>query len=125
VAQPRRTSTRTRSAPPDDTVHDPDVPIDQIPPAQEAHPDEPRPEDEGEVTGTELLHPREIEVDPIVDPPPTAPDPQGMVVIRMNTTLEDFTYGNPHHHMRLEEGKRYRVPLHIGQYLDGLGYVWH
>ena len=43
----------------------------------------------------------------------------------MNTTLEDFTYGNPYHHYKLEMGKRYRVPVHIAQYLDALGYVWH
>jgi len=124
VAQPRR-STRTRPAPQDDEVRNPDKPLDQTPEAQVAHPDEPLPvEETGEVTTTSLLAPREIEVDPIAEPP-VVPDNQGMVIIRMNTTLEDFTYGNPHHHMRLEEGKRYRVPHYIGSYLDGLGYVWH
>lgn len=66
----------------------------------------------------------EVEVDQIVaiaDPRETA----DRVVIRMNTTLEDFTYGNPNMHYKLEAGKRYEVPRHIAQYLNGLGYVWH
>jgi hypothetical protein len=92
---------------------------------QTANPDEPRPEnEENEITTSSLMRPREIEVDPIQEPQPV-PASNGYAVIRMNTTLEDFTYGNPHMHMRLEEGHRYRVPVHIAQYLDGLGYVWH
>jgi hypothetical protein len=95
------------------------------PEPQVAHPDEPQPEEENEVTTTaDILGTREIEVSPVQEPPAQI-DPEGMVVIRMNTTLEDFTYGNPHMHFRLEEGKRYRMPVHIARYLDGLGYVWH
>jgi len=68
---------------------------------------------------------REIEVQPVVAPRPQAPGTDGQVEIRMNTTLEEFTYGNPHMHYRLEAGKIYRVPRHIAGYLDSLGYVWH
>ena len=66
----------------------------------------------------------EIEVDPIQEPPPL-PDENGMVEIRMAVTIEEFTYGNPHMFYRLEEGKRYRVPLYIAQYLSGLGKLYH
>ena len=43
----------------------------------------------------------------------------------MGETIEEFTYGNPHVHYNLEEGKIYRVPADIGRYLDSLGYVYH
>lgn len=85
--------------------------------------------DIGEVTTTQDLqggHPRlpEIEVDTI-QPIADEPSNRDRVVIRMNTTLEDFTYGNPNVHWKLEAGKRYEVPRHIAQYLDGLEYLWH
>jgi len=68
---------------------------------------------------------REIEVDR-VQLPPQFPDDQGFVQIRMNTTIEEFTYGNTHQQpVRLERGKVYRVPRHIAGYLDSLEYVWH
>lgn len=67
---------------------------------------------------------REIEVEPLQDLPPARPDDDGMMEIRMAETIEEFTYGNPHYTVRLEEGKRYRVPAHIGQYLIGLGKVY-
>lgn len=60
-------------------------------------------------------------IEEVNDPIPTS----DTVVIRMNTTLDDFTYGNPNVHYKLEAGKRYRMPRHIAGYLDGLGYVWH
>jgi hypothetical protein len=47
-----------------------------------------------------------------------------MVEIRMAETIEEFTYGNPHMHFKLEQGKRYRVPAHIGRYLASLGKVY-
>jgi hypothetical protein len=121
-----RTPTRSRQARPVETeVDEPGPPLDATVQPQVAVPDEPRPAEEGEITKIDsLMNPREIEVDP-VEEAPIVSDDGGMVIIRMNTTLEDFTYGNPHMHMRLEEGKRYRVPLYIGHYLDGLGYVWH
>jgi len=65
---------------------------------------------------------QEIEVEPLHDLPPEVHD--GMMEIRMAETIEEFTYGNPHYTVRLEEGKRYRVPAHIGQYLIGLGKVY-
>jgi hypothetical protein len=66
----------------------------------------------------------EIEVDAIQEI--RAPDTQGdKVIVRMNTTLEDFTYGSPNIHWKLEAGKRYAMPRHIAEYLDGLDYLWH
>jgi hypothetical protein len=67
---------------------------------------------------------REIEVDPIQEVAPQAPDDQGMVVIRMARTIEEFTYGTSVP-VALKEGHRYRVPAHIGRYLDSLGCVYH
>lgn len=83
-------------------------------------------EDAGEVTTTADLmggH-REIEVDP-VQPLNLKGNKNSKVTIRMNTTLDDFTYGDPNTHYKLEAGKRYSMPIHIAKYLDGLGYVWH
>jgi hypothetical protein len=68
---------------------------------------------------------REIEVDRVRDVTPQVPANDGTVEIRMNQTIEEFTYGNPHISYRLEQGKIYRVPRHIAAYLDSLGYVWH
>ena len=67
---------------------------------------------------------REIEVDRITVTP-QVPASDGTVEIRMNQTIEEFTYGNPHVSYKLEVGKIYRVPRHIAGYLDSLGYVWH
>lgn len=67
---------------------------------------------------------REIEVDPVA-PTQMKSNKNGKVTIRMNTTIEDFTYGDPHTHYKLEYGKRYSVPRNIASYLDSLGYVWH
>ena len=67
---------------------------------------------------------REIEVDRVRETP-LIPDDEGFVQIRMSQTIEEFTYGNPHVHYRLEAGKIYRVPGNIGAYLDSIGYVWH
>jgi hypothetical protein len=94
----------------------------------------PRPQAEqdndlGEVTTTADLQGGqarlpEIEVDTIQEIR-TPESTEDRVVIRMNTTLEDFTYGNPNKHWKLEAGKRYMVPRHIAEYLDGLEYLWH
>ena len=65
----------------------------------------------------------EIEVDPIQELPPQI-DEDGMVEIRMAVTIEEFTYGNPNIFYKLEEGKRYRVPLYIAQYLSSLGKLY-
>jgi hypothetical protein len=66
---------------------------------------------------------QEIEVDPIRELPPED-DGSGFVEIRMAETIEEFTYGNPHINFKLEAGKRYRVPAHIGRYLASLGKVY-
>ena len=111
----------------DDEIHEPGQPDPLTPVEQVARPDQPEPMPEGEITTMEsLMGQREIEVDPVEEPRQVATlDPNGFAVIRMNTTLEDFTYGAPDQHYKLEAGKRYRLPVHIAQYLDGLGYVWH
>ena len=83
-------------------------------------------EEENEVTTPESLgfqRGREIEVERVREQ--QVPDDDGYVQIRMNKTIEEFTYGNPHVHYELREGKIYRVPAHIGRYLDSLGYVYH
>ena len=82
-------------------------------------------EEQDEVTRPEDLgfH-REIEVER-VQVRPQQPDNDGMVQIRMGRTIEEFTYGNPHVHYHLEEGKIYRVPVGIGTYLDSIGAVYH
>lgn len=64
----------------------------------------------------------EIEVESIQELPQKE-DASGFVEIRMADTIEDFTYGNPHMKIKLEEGKRYRVPIHIARYLTSLGKV--
>ena len=66
---------------------------------------------------------REIEVEPINDPPPAVGE-DGMVEVRMAETIEEFTYGNPHVSFRLEAGKRYRVPRHIAAYLWDMGKLY-
>jgi hypothetical protein len=66
---------------------------------------------------------REIEVDLIDEPPPAVGD-DGMVEIRMAETIEEFTYGNPNIFFKLEQGKRYRVPVYIAQYLHSLGKLY-
>lgn len=90
-------------------------------------PEEPQPAEaeENQVTRPEDLgFRREIEVER-VQVQPQVPDDQGFVQIRMARTIEEFTYGNPHVHYHLEEGKIYRVPAGIGRYLDSLGAVYH
>ncbi len=83
-----------------------------------------------EVTGPESLGfvrrpPQvEIEVERLQDERPQV-DPNGMVEIRMARTIEEFTYGNPHNSYRLEAGKRYRLPLYVAEYLDGLEALHH
>lgn len=134
MAQQRRPQQRQQPTG-EQAVETPGQPTPILPEVQVAHPDEPAPrtaaddapvEEKDEITtmGSIFSGP-EIEVDAVEEPRPQPPSNEGMAVIRMNTTLEDFTYGNPYQHYKLEEGKRYRVPVHIAQYLDGLGYVWH
>lgn len=81
-------------------------------------------EDDEVTTTADIMGRQEIVVDDIqqVIEPDQA---DGTVLIRMNTDLEDFTYGDPKRPVKLEAGKQYRMPAHIAQYLDGLGYVWH
>ena len=50
-----------------------------------------------------------------------------MVDIRVHYDIEDMTYGvsngAPANHT-FKAGRTYRVPLHLAQYLEGLGYIW-
>ena len=129
MAQQRPQRKQAPKPPQNDEILDqPGVPDAQVPEAQVAHPDQPEPEplEEDEVTTTAdlMLTPREVEVEPVRDAP-QPPDAEGMVVIRMSETIEDFTYGNPYMHAKLEAGRQYRMPRHIASYLDGLGYVYH
>ncbi len=62
---------------------------------------------------------REIVVDAVQERAnPVGED--GMVVVRMAVTVEEFTYGNPHITYHLEAGKRYRMPVDIARYLWSL-----
>lgn len=88
-------------------------------------PEEPQPaEEEDQVTRPSDLGfgpRREIEVDSIQPIAPQQADEDGYVEVRMAVTIEEFTYGNPHTFHKLEEGKRYRMPVHIASYLYNLG----
>jgi hypothetical protein len=66
----------------------------------------------------------EIEAEP-VGRSPIQIDPNGMTEIRMAREIEEFTYGDPKHSVHLEAGKRYRMPFHVAQYLDGLEAIHH
>jgi len=92
---------------------------------QHEEPEQATEDDHAVTTSADLgFRTREIEVDRIEEVP-QPPDEQGFVIIRMAETIEEFTYGNPHMSYNLKQGHRYRVPVHIAQYLDALGYLYH
>jgi hypothetical protein len=97
-----------------------------VAPRTTQQPEEPEQAEQDEVTRPSDLGfgRREIEVEQ-VRVQPQVPDSDGYVQIRMGRTIEEFTFGNPHVHYHLEEGKIYRVPVGIGRYLDSLGAVYH
>lgn len=119
-------ASRSRQAD-EDVVSEPEIPVSKTPPSQVGHPDEPESLDPEISTTASVLGLRtsEIEVERVPEAGPPRSDPNGFAVIRMNETLEDFTYGNQTQGVRLIQGRQYRVPVHIAQYLDGLGYVYH
>jgi hypothetical protein len=43
---------------------------------------------------------------------------------RVNTSLENMTYGHGNHY-DFEEGVRYKAPKALYDHLDALGYIWH
>jgi hypothetical protein len=88
--------------------------------------EEPEQAEENEVTRPSDLGfgGREIEVERVQVQPQVA-DNDGMVQIRMGRTIEEFTYGNPHVHYHLEEGKIYKMPVGIANYLNSIGAVYH
>ena len=45
------------------------------------------------------------------------------VIIRVNTDIEDMTYGVGNNYT-FKAGVRYSVPRHLANYLQGLGYLW-
>jgi hypothetical protein len=47
-----------------------------------------------------------------------------MVTFRVNTALEQMTYGHGNHY-DFEEGVKYKAPKPLYDHLDGLGYIWH
>ena len=46
-----------------------------------------------------------------------------MVVIRTITDVDDMTYGVGNHYT-FKAGVKYRVPGHLANYLEQLGYIW-
>ncbi|MDX3260688.1 hypothetical protein PV336_15825 [Streptomyces sp. MI02-2A] len=47
-----------------------------------------------------------------------------MATFRVNTTLEQMTYGHGNHY-DFEEGVKYKGPKALYDHLDSLGYIWH
>jgi hypothetical protein len=47
-----------------------------------------------------------------------------MVTFRVNTPLEQMTYGHGNHY-DFEEGVKYKAPKPLYDHLDSLGYIWH
>ena len=45
------------------------------------------------------------------------------VIIRTITDIEEMTYGVGNHYT-FQAGKKYRVPVHLANYLEELGYIW-
>uniref|UniRef100_A0AAU3I9W6 Uncharacterized protein n=1 Tax=Streptomyces sp. NBC_01393 TaxID=2903851 RepID=A0AAU3I9W6_9ACTN len=43
---------------------------------------------------------------------------------RVNTSLENMTFGHGNH-FDFEEGVRYKAPKALYDHLDSLGYIWH
>lgn len=118
-------ATRSRAAA---TVEVDDDDVIQDPEIRTGAPQVATEDDENRVTGPESLGFVRPEVEIITETVPRERpqvDPEGMVEVRMARTIDEFTYGNPHRHYHLEAGKRYRLPLHVAQYLDGLEALHH
>ena len=47
-----------------------------------------------------------------------------IVKFRVNETLEMVTIGHGNHY-NFEEGREYRAPKHIRDYLEERGFIWH
>lgn len=47
-----------------------------------------------------------------------------MVVVRVNSTLNDVTVGQGTN-FNFIEGRRYKVPYHVAMHLEEKGYLWH
>ena len=93
--------------------------------AGRSNPDEPESEENEVTRPSDLGFPSaQIEVEP-VRTQPLRPDEGGMVQVRMATTIDEFTYGNPHVSYNLQAGRIYRMPADIARYLDSLGKIMH
>lgn len=77
--------------------------------------------------------------DTIVEAKPKTPEPVVDTVVevaeavevetpmrefRVNTAIENMTYGHGQHY-DFEEGVRYKAPKALYDHLDSLGYIWH
>jgi hypothetical protein len=72
------------------------------------------------------VKPRQPEpvVDTVVEVADTIEVETPMREFRVNTSLENMTYGQGNHY-DFEEGVRYKAPKALYDHLDSLGYIWH
>jgi|SRR5215467_296687 len=101
-----------------DQIFDPQVtpgvpPYDPMKSLQEVQPQQqPRP-----------VAPNSLEVEDLGVPPPVTVEDEWRV-IRVNTDIEEMTYGVGNH-MTFLRGRRYRVPKHLYDWLESRGVVYH
>ena len=60
----------------------------------------------------------------LLDPNSPALREQPYRTIRVNADLENVTIGVGNNY-NFVEGEKYRVPVHVADHLETLGYVWH
>jgi hypothetical protein len=72
------------------------------------------------------VKPRQPEtvVDTVVEVADTIEVETPMREFRVNTSLENMTFGHGNH-FDFEEGVRYKAPKPLYDHLDALGYIWH
>jgi hypothetical protein len=63
-------------------------------------------------------------VDTVVEVAETVEVETPMREFRVNTALENMTFGHGNHY-DFEEGVRYKAPKALYDHLDSLGYIWH
>lgn len=123
----KKTAARTAPTPKKTDTREVEVEEAQVPTPKSGAPEVAPDLEESQATSPSSLgfvQPREIEVEALPDRPRRI-ESDGMVEVRMARTIEEFTYGNPHVHYELEAGKRYRLPVYVAQYLDGLEALHH
>lgn len=84
---------------------------------------------EAEALDTQVFDPKKpdepILIDEVEEVGVTTTDDS--VVIRTITDIEDMTYGilnGAPQNYTFKAGVKYRVPRHLADYLEGLGYIW-